>query len=127
MVVTDSESLDRVLGVRDALQALRHIICVDRADADGILNYQRLLADASDAFAPVVTAADDPALLIYTSATTGPPKGALHAHRVLLGHLPAIEFYYEYFPKPETVSGPRPTGPGLVGCTTCYFRVGTTA
>src|SRR5262249_56004126 len=25
---------------------------------------------------------------------------ALHAHRVLLGHLPAIEFYHEYFPKP---------------------------
>src|SRR5215472_4201166 len=100
VVITDVESLDRVLGVRDALPALRHIICVDRADAEGILNYQRLLADASDAFSPVVTAADDPALLIYTSGTTGPPKGALHAHRVLLGHLPAIEFYHEYFPKP---------------------------
>jgi acyl-coenzyme A synthetase/AMP-(fatty) acid ligase len=81
--------------------ALRHIICVDRADADGMLDYQRLLADASDAFSPVATAAEDPALLIYTSGTTGPPKGALHAHRVLLGHLPAIEFYHEYFPKPD--------------------------
>src|SRR3989475_3254357 len=100
VVVTDTESLDRMLGVREALPALRHVICVDRADAEGILDYQRLLADASDAFAPVVTAADDPALLIYTSGTTGPPKGALHAHRVLLGHLPAIEFYHEYFPRP---------------------------
>ena len=34
---------------------------------------------------------DDPALIIYTSGTTGPPKGALHAHRVLLGHLPGVE------------------------------------
>ena len=51
VVVTDAESLDRVLGVCDAFPALRHIICVDRADAEGILNYQRLLADASDAFA----------------------------------------------------------------------------
>jgi acetyl-CoA synthetase len=100
VVITDAESLDRVLGVRDALPALRHVICVDRADAAGILDYQRLLADASDAFSPVVTAAEDPALLIYTSGTTGAPKGALHAHRVLLGHLPAIEFYHEYFPKP---------------------------
>jgi acetyl-CoA synthetase len=50
VVVTDAESLDRVLGVRDVLLALRHIICVDRADADGILDYQRLLTDASDAF-----------------------------------------------------------------------------
>ena len=101
VVVTDVESLDRVLGVRDVLPALRHVVCVDRADADGILDYQRLLADASDAFSPVVTVAEDPALLIYTSGTTGPPKGALHAHRVLLGHLPAIEFYHEYFPKPD--------------------------
>jgi acetyl-CoA synthetase len=101
VVVTDTESLDRVLGVRAALPALRHVICVDRADADGILDHQRFLTDASDAFSPVVTAADDPALLIYTSGTTGPPKGALHAHRVLLGHLPAIEFYHEYFPRPD--------------------------
>src|ERR687887_733374 len=35
--VADAESLDRVLGVRNALPALRHIICVDRADATGIL------------------------------------------------------------------------------------------
>ena len=77
VVVTDAESLDRVLGVRDALPALRHVICVDRADANGILDYQCLLADVSDTFSPVVTAAEDPALLIYTSGTTGPPKGAL--------------------------------------------------
>ena len=38
-------------------------------------------------FTPVDTAADDPAMMIYTSGTTGQPKGALHAHRVLLGHL----------------------------------------
>src|SRR5499427_4718020 len=101
VVVTDTESLDRVLGVHDRLPELQHVICVDRADAEGILDYQRLLADAPDAFTPVRTVADDPALLIYTSGTTGPPKGALHAHRVLLGHLPAIEFYHEYFPKPD--------------------------
>src|SRR5215470_13158692 len=87
VVITDTESLDRVLGVRDGLPALQHVLCVDHADAESILDYQRLLADAPDAFTPVITAADDPALLIYTSGTTGPPKGALHAHRVLLGHL----------------------------------------
>jgi acetyl-CoA synthetase len=125
---TDAESLDRVLGIRDALPALRHVICVDRTEAGGILDYQRLLADASDAFSSMVTAAEDPALLIYTSGTTGPPKGALHAHRVLLGHLPAIEFYHEYFPLSlTTVFGPQQIGPGLAGCTTCYLRAGTTA
>ena len=38
--------------------------------------------------------------MIYTSGTTGQPKGALHAHRVLLGHLPGIEMPHEFFPQP---------------------------
>ena len=38
----------------------------------------------------VVTGPEDPAVLIYTSGTTGKPKGALHAHRVLAGHLPGV-------------------------------------
>ena len=51
-------------------------------------------------FTPVDTGADDPALMIYTSGTTGPPKGALHAHRVLLGHLPGVELPHEFLPQP---------------------------
>src|SRR5262249_33244430 len=54
---------------------------------------------ASDAFSPAATLADDPAMMIYTSGTTGPPKGALEPHRVLLGHLPGVEFVHEFFPK----------------------------
>ena len=38
--------------------------------------------------------------MIYTSGTTGPPKGALHGHRVLLGHLPGIEMSHDFFPQP---------------------------
>ncbi len=39
-------------------------------------------------------------MIIYTSGTTGDPKGALHAHRVLLGHLPGVEMPHEFFPQP---------------------------
>ena len=39
-------------------------------------------------------------MMIYTSGTTGQPKGALHAHRVLLGHLPGIEL--PHFPFPQS-------------------------
>ncbi|WP_297776243.1 AMP-binding protein [uncultured Roseovarius sp.] len=47
-------------------------------------------------FETVDTGADEPAVLIYTSGTTGSPKGALHAHRVLTGHLPGVEISHDF-------------------------------
>ncbi len=42
------------------------------------------------------TCPDDPAVLIYTSGTTGSPKGALHGHRVLTGHLPGVSISHNH-------------------------------
>ncbi|HWN32791.1 MAG TPA: AMP-binding protein [Pseudonocardia sp.] len=66
-------------------------------------SFAEALAGASPEFTPVDTDAEDPAFLIYTSGTTGDPKGALHAHRVVFGHLVAFEMVYEFYPKPEDV------------------------
>ncbi len=41
------------------------------------------------------TGPEDAAVLIYTSGTTGSPKGALHGHRVLTGHLPGVAMSHD--------------------------------
>ena len=73
------------------------VIVID--DAPGDIALWPAIETASDAFETLDTAAEDPALLVYTSGTTGPPKGALHAHRSLFGHLPGFESYYEFAPR----------------------------
>jgi acetyl-CoA synthetase len=50
--------------------------------------------------APAATGPEDAAVLIYTSGTTGSPKGALHGHRMLLGHLPGVEISHDFLGQP---------------------------
>lgn len=88
-----------VLAEAEALERVR-AIGVDAALADVDRDLPRLLSDASPRFDPVATTPDTPALLVYTSGTTGPPKGALHGHRVLAGHLPGFELSHDFFPRP---------------------------
>ncbi|MGI8422260.1 MAG: AMP-binding protein [Gaiellaceae bacterium] len=59
-----------------------------------------MLVAASPELTPHDTAAEDPAYLIYTSGTTASPKGVLHAHRSLFGHLPCLELGHDRFPQP---------------------------
>jgi len=91
-VIGEREPLDRVaeLGVDVPL------LDVDRG-------FEALLAAASETLEPAETGPDTPALLVYTSGTTGPPKGALHGHRVLAGHLPGFGLSHDFFPQPGDV------------------------
>ena len=100
VVITDPVSLDRLLEVRKGYPELKHIVSVERVDAEGVHDYRSLLEKQPDGFDVVDTAAEDAALLIFTSGTTGPPKGALYPHRMLLGRLPSIEFVHGFFPQP---------------------------
>lgn len=98
-LITDMGQLAKVLAVRERLPHLKTIIAIG-AGADGrdLLDWDRLLERASDRFDTLDTRAEDPALLIYTSGTTGQPKGALHAHRMLLGAIPAVEQWLGHWP-----------------------------
>ena len=99
-IVTDAAGYEKLAKIRDRLPDLQAIyVIADGAPASTKAFWPALKAASAD-FATVDTSADDPALIIYTSGTTGNPKGALHAHRVVLGHLPNVEMCHDFLPKP---------------------------
>ena len=98
-IVTDNANLPKIMEIWENLPDLEVVIVTRGEKSDKVLDFGKLIEKGSADFRPVQTRADDPALIIYTSGTTGPPKGALHAHRVLLGHLPGVEFPHNFFPQ----------------------------
>lgn len=99
-VITNARGAATLEPIRKKLPELAHVIVTD-ANRVG-LDFHELLA-GTDGYHAVETGPDDPALMIFTSGTTGPPKGALHGHRVLLGHLPGFEMAYQFPPQPDDV------------------------
>jgi len=91
-LITTRREAAKIEAIRTDLPDLKTILTTDDLTAQ--------LPEQSAEFTPADTSAEDPAILIYTSGTTGPPKGALHAHRVLLGHLPGVEISHDFFPQP---------------------------
>jgi len=100
-IVTDEANLPKILEIWENLPHLKCVVLTRGLKQEKVLNFWELIEKGSTQFQPVRTKKDDPAFISYTSGTTGPPKGALHAHRVLLGHLPGIRFPHNFFPKED--------------------------
>jgi acetyl-CoA synthetase len=101
-VVTDAENLPKIMDLRGDLPDLHEVYLTGAVRAP-VRDMWAEIAAASGACAPEPVGAEDPAVLIYTSGTTGSPKGALHAHRFLIGHLPSVELQHEFLPQPGDV------------------------
>ncbi len=98
-VITNQSGSTKLKAIRNRLLWLELVVSVDCADGS-TAGLPQLIRDHEPVFQAEDTRADDPAMMIFTSGTTGPPKGALHGHRVLLGHLPGVQFHHEFFPQP---------------------------
>lgn len=86
-VITDAEGADKIDAVRARLPALRHRILVSNDRREGWHDYEDLAAAAPDRQNQPLTRASDPALVYFTSGTTGMPKMVLHTQASYgLGH-----------------------------------------
>lgn len=98
VVLTYDEGAQKVSGIRKDVPGVNHVVSTGEPD-DETIGWKSLCDDQPDDFTPVDTGPDTPALIIFTSGTTGPPKGALHGHRVLAGHIPGVQVHHEFMPQ----------------------------
>jgi len=97
VVITDNSKYDSLSELKPDLPDLQVIIGCSGGEPQQ--EFWHLIEKASADFEMVQTLADDPACLIYTSGTTGPPKGALVAHRAVIGNFTGFEMSQNFFPK----------------------------
>jgi len=89
LVTTQSLYRRRVAGIHDQLGSVEHVILVPDEEGPlprGTLDFHEAMARAEDRYTIVATAPEDPALLHFTSGTTGTPKGAIHVHEAVVAH-----------------------------------------
>src|SRR5437763_7536613 len=99
VAICDPASLPNLVAIRDKLRCLTHVIGVAGARESAVDDWEEVLAKGSDRFTALATRATDPAVLVYTSGTTGPPKGALMPQQCLLGNLPGFVHSHDGFPQ----------------------------
>ena len=105
VLVTDAAAWEVMAGeIENALgqsPTLKHVLLSQAVETKphstfNVLNLAASLHETHECEAPYKTQANDPAYLVYTSGTTGYPKGVLHAHRALLGRQPAAQYWFNY-------------------------------
>ena len=101
--IVEPATLPKLWAIRGRLTHLEHVIGAGGARESGVEPWEELLARASPQYACADTMANDPALIIYTSGTTGAPKGALEAHRLLIGNLSGFVYSHDFFPQPGDI------------------------
>lgn len=104
VLVTDKaawENLSEQLNDKTQLPNLKTVFLTGAGDVKPhayltLIDLPKTLAGLPCVYEKPLSLAADPAYLVYTSGTTGYPKGVLHAHRALLGRKPASQYWFDF-------------------------------
>ncbi|MBN1385975.1 acetate--CoA ligase [Candidatus Woesearchaeota archaeon] len=82
-IVTNKELKERLDKVMNKLPNLKHVMLIDGGDPEGGISYWSEMDSASEEFETEHMGKDDSAFMLYTSGTTGKPKGVIHKHHAI--------------------------------------------
>jgi acyl-coenzyme A synthetase/AMP-(fatty) acid ligase len=108
VLVTDKGAWKTLRDGLNGVGGLTHVLLSGEGEclpADGlqVLDLTSSLEAITSWDAPHQTKSDDPAYLVYTSGTTGYPKGVLHAHRSMIGRQPASKYWFDFSPNGDRI------------------------
>jgi long-chain acyl-CoA synthetase len=102
VLVDSAAQLEKVLSIRRALPQLKSIVVLDESAAsaeDHVIAYKELISRGRENRSEMAqllserangAKPDDIAIMVYTSGTTGPPKGALLSHRYIISSVESL-------------------------------------
>jgi len=125
-VVTNAQGLAKLNEIRSQLPDLSLVLSID-GPCEGALGFRETIARGRAPFNAAATTPDDPALMIFTSGTTGRRRARCMGIAWCLGICLASRCRTSFFRKLATGSGRRPTGRGPAGCSTACCRACITA
>ncbi|CRK51202.1 Acetyl-coenzyme A synthetase [Rhodococcus sp. RD6.2] len=101
LVTTDSLYRRRIASIRSDLPTLRHVLVIggtDAAPSSDTVDFATAMSQVDDVADITPTSRDDPALLHFTSGTTGTPKGAIHVHGAVATHFATGRYALDLHP-----------------------------
>lgn len=133
VVVTTPEHRDTVADATEGVDSVEHVLVIDRNDGgveEDDVDLLNRAADAGREFDVERTAPDDPALLHYTSGTTGPAKGVVHGHKFVVGNIAFTDIpcevddtdLYWTLADPGWLAGMHPLGIWASGATQLIYN-----
>lgn len=104
-VVTTHNYIEAIENIRPKCKTLKHVIVIGETSGDQI-SYEDFLKVEAESLPYVETRKDDPSFFLYTSGTTGAPKGVVHGHRFIIGAGDPIGKFTMGLEKGDVCGGP---------------------